>query len=246
MLLVRCSYLWGSTNILLTFKNLTGRGPDGKKNPGDRTFENGKSTKNYRRKRSVTFKNCLKDSAAVAFAHPQSKQSKQSSQWVYYRLLDDGSTVSRGGGPFHQRTTSVGHATSRQIGRECRMKTWGPMARSLRTVRAAQRGRRDREKRQIKGDGLKMHGTYGNTERWPNRNPPLKRWPNRNPSPPPKRLRSFDMSLRLKHFVLMIINIDIMSHDLLSCTTNHNYLSKHFKTVKTVRAAGAKSSKIQR
>jgi hypothetical protein len=49
------------------------------------------------------------------------------------------------------------------------------------------------------------------------------------------------MSLRLKHFLLMIINIDMMSHDLLSCITKHDYLSRHFKAVKAVNAAGAKS-----
>jgi hypothetical protein len=54
-------------------------------------------------------------------------------------------------------------------------------------------------------------------------------------------LKSFDMFLRLKHFLLMIINIDMMSHDLLSCITKHDYLSKHFKAVKAVNAAGAKS-----
>ena len=95
MLLVRCSYLWGSTNISLTFKNLTGRGPDGKKNPGDRTFHAGKSAKYYRRKRKVTFKKCLGKPAAVAFAQQQSKLPQASQVWMYYRLLENGLVVPR-------------------------------------------------------------------------------------------------------------------------------------------------------
>jgi hypothetical protein len=36
----------------------------------------------------------------------------------------------------------------------------------------------------------------------------------------------------------------MMSHDLLSCITNHNYLSKDLKAVKAVKAVEAKSSEI--